>query len=69
MVQDNVWNIMFDYWHREDIDRLFFEIWKFATKKMGATDKKVSIVNICHGIAIVMYSWNETLVLFRNRQQ
>lgn len=43
---------MFDYWQREDIDRLFFEIWKFATKKMGATDKKVSIVNICHGIAI-----------------
>ncbi|KAF7101995.1 hypothetical protein CFC21_103192 [Triticum aestivum] len=35
----------------EDMDRLFFEIWKFATKKMGATDKKIDfragLVDVC----------------------
>ncbi|XP_044432085.1 uncharacterized protein [Triticum aestivum] len=49
--EENVWNLMFDYWQREDIDRLFFEIWKFATKKMGATDKKIDfragLVDVC----------------------
>ncbi|XP_047050656.1 uncharacterized protein LOC124655866 [Lolium rigidum] len=42
--KEHVSDVMFDYWQREDIDRLFFEIWKCMTeKKIDSTAALVEV--------------------------